>query len=249
MLNIEIHNATAVLAMNHGKVNAMNLELVEEFNKSLNALASDSQVRALIIAGNWQVFSAGVDLKRIVNERPDYLDKFLPALSRLFENALNFPKPLVTAITGHAVAGGCVVACTGDYRVISLDARIGIPELRVGVPFPATGLEIMRWATVGNCFRKMINAGATFTGQEAVEAGLADESCPAKEVLDRAHLAIDEMLHVPDEVFGLTKRQIRFPVNQAIDEGRGAFEEEINRLWRDPKTRQSIADYVKKRLN
>ncbi len=249
MLKIEIQNATAVLRMDLGKVNAMSLEFVDEMNKSLAVFAADGKVRAVILAGNPQVFSAGIDLKRLVSESPDYLEVFLPRLSQLFEAALNFPKPLVTAITGHAVAGGCVVACTGDYRVISHNARIGIPELRVGVPFPTAGLEIMRWATVGECFRKMINTGETFVGQEAVDAGLADESCETGKVLERAHLAIEDMLQIPAEIFGLTKRQIRFPVNRAITQGREAFGSEIDRLWRDPATRQSITDYVKKRLN
>lgn len=249
MLNTEIQNATAVLTMSLGKVNAMSLELVEAISTSLTEFADDRQVRAVIVAGNPRVFSAGIDLKRLVSEGPEYLDVYLPKLTQLFTGALNFPKPLVTAIAGHAVAGGCVVACTGDYRVISHEARIGIPELRVGVPFPAAGLEIMRWATVGGCFRKMINSGATFVGQGAVVAGLADESCSGEIVLERAHLAIEEMLQVPPDVFALTKRQMRFPVNQAIEQGSGEFGPDIDRLWRDPATRKSIAEYVKKRLN
>jgi enoyl-CoA hydratase len=249
MLSTEIRNGTAILTMSLGKVNAMSLELVDGLLKAFDGLSRDRAVEALIVAGQPRVFSAGIDLKRLVNESPEYLKRFLPRLSQLFVDALNFPKPMVAAISGHAVAGGCVLACTGDYRIISTEARIGIPELRVGVPFPAAGLEIMRWAASGGCFRKMINSGATFAGQQAVDAGLADEACTAGEIGERALRAVDDMRQVPAEIFSLTKRQLRYPVHRAIELGNAAFADEIERLWHAPNTRQSVARYVRDRLN
>ncbi len=238
----------ATLTMSAGKVNAMDLELVTHLIESLEQLRDDTQIDGVILAGNPRVFSAGIDLKRLVSEGPDYLEAFLPKLTQLFVRALEFPKPLITAITGHAVAGGCVLACTGDYRILADRARIGVPELRVGVPFPAAGLEIMRGAATPGCFRKMINSGATFSGDEALSAGLADQVCPSETVLDDARRVMSDMRRVPPDVFTLTKRQMRMPVFMAIDHGSRQFDGDIQRLWRSPETRRSVEAYVAERL-
>lgn len=248
MVELQTCNGLARLTLNHGKVNAMDLELLVELNETLDQLGHDRKIRGLILAGNPRVFSAGIDLKRLVAEPVDYLDRFLPQLSGLFVRALNFPRPLVVAVTGHAIAGGCVLACTGDYRVVSTQARIGIPEMRVGVPFPTAGLEIMRWATQPRFFRKMINTGATWTGEEAVSAGLADQACEPERLMETAHQAMAEIQTIPPAVFELTKRQTRFPVVRQIEAGDAEFDSEIQQRWRATETRQAVRQYVEQRL-
>jgi enoyl-CoA hydratase len=248
MIRKELIEGVALLTLCRGKVNALDLDLVVQLRQMLDTLASGKSVPAVILAGSPQVFSAGIDLKRLLAENDSWLDRYLPELSRLFLSALRFPLPLVTAITGHAIAGGCVLACTGDFRVISSRARIGIPELRVGVPFPVEGLEIMRWAATPQCFRLMISAGATWTGADAVDAALADQACEADDVLEAAVRAAKILCTVPTDVFGLTKQQIRYPVERAIETGVARFGANIARLWRAPATRRSIEKYVAERL-
>ena len=101
--------------------------------------------RAVIVTGTGSIFSAGVDLVRISAEGEGYVRRFLPALHRMFEAAFNLPKPLVAAVNGHAMAGGCVLACCADMRIAARgNGRIGITEMLVGVPFPALAFEVMR---------------------------------------------------------------------------------------------------------
>lgn len=248
MFEIQIDGTTAVLRMVHGKVNVMNLEFLRDLNQQLDDLSSNDQVSHVVVSGNPKVFSAGVDLKRLVAEGPEYLDEFLPAISRMFMKVFTFEKPLIAAVTGHAVAGGCVLACAADFRVISTEAKIGVPELRVGVPFPSAGLEIMRWATVGPAFRRMINTGATFVGEEAVAVGLADEATNPAAVVETALEAIEPFRVVPPAVFRLTKQQMRQPVRDRIERSEELFGEDIKRLWHDENTRRAISDYVAERL-
>ena len=99
------------LKMAHEQVNAMNLEFLLALNGHLRELAADDGVRGLIIVGNERVFSAGVDLKRLIGEGPGYLDQFLPELTLMFQNLFVFPRPVVAAVGGAAIAGGCVMAC------------------------------------------------------------------------------------------------------------------------------------------
>lgn len=249
MLEIESTQSVATVRMVHGKVNAMSLEFVEKLNATFEELKADDQVKQVIIAGNEKIFSAGVDLKRLANEGPEYLDRFLPELTRLFLDVFNFPKPLIAAITGPAVAGGCVLACAADYRVITERAIIGVPELRVGVPFPSAGMEIMRWATTSPAFRAIINTGATFRGEDAVAVGLADEVAKRSDILEAAGNAIEPFHVVPTEVFKLTKRQMRLPVLDRIRRSEEEFGCEINRYWRHPDTRDAVTRYVNERLS
>ena len=248
MFDIDIQSEVAVIRMTHGKVNVMNLEFLTELNQHLDELSANDGVQQVVVAGNERVFSAGVDLKRLVAEGKEYLLEFLPVLSAMFMKVFNYEKPLIAAVTGHAVAGGCVLACAADYRVISTEAMIGVPELRVGVPFPSAGLEIMRWAAIAPAFRRMINTGATFQGQAAVDVGLADLAAKPKNVDDAAINAIEPFKVVPPAVFRLTKKQMRQPAKDRIARGQQLFGEEIQKLWHDDNTRRAISEYVAERL-
>src|SRR6185436_16842406 len=128
--------------------------------------------RAAVMVGQGSIFSAGVDLVRILEGRHDYVAVFMPALAKAFEAAFSCPKPVVAAINGHAIAGGCVLACAADRRLMALgEGRIGVPELVVGVPFPTIAVEIMRQATPAHV-DALIMTGANLTPDEAQVRGV-----------------------------------------------------------------------------
>jgi enoyl-CoA hydratase len=234
--------------LNHGKVNAMDIELLESLTTTFQSLAISNAVGAAVLTGTGSVFSAGVDLKRLIGEPPAYLDRFFPALRKLFFEAFIFPKPLVGAINGHALAGGCVLASCCDYRLLSREAKIGMPELRVGLPLPPEGIEILRFVAATQHLQRIVTSGKTFVNESAVTAGLADESVPADVVRSRAKEIAHELLSIPANVFHLSKRQIRQPVINLIHANETQFISEIDPLWRDPKILSAVAEYVKSRL-
>jgi enoyl-CoA hydratase len=249
MLEIRTANGIAIASMAHGKVNALDIELVSALSGLLERCANDSAINALVLGGRERAFSAGIDLKRVIAGDERYLSDFLAALSQLFIAAFVFPKPLVAAITGPAMAGGCVLACAADHRVAADTARIGIPEARVGVPFPVAGMEIMRYSVTSGCFRRMMSGGATFAGDQAIAAGLADAICSRVAVHAEAEHAADQLRQIPGTVFALTKRQQRWPAVVAIERGQQEFDAEILSRWKAPETQTAIANYVRDRLN
>ena len=134
----------AVVRLAHKKVSALDVALCEALVREIEAVAS-SPSRALVITGTAATFSAGVDLFQVLDGGAAYLARFLPAMEALFRAVLEFRKPAVAAINGHAIAGGCIIAAACDHRVMAEGSgRIGIPELAVGVPFPALPFEIMQ---------------------------------------------------------------------------------------------------------
>src|SRR5262249_17078440 len=121
MIKSDVVDGIAVLTLNHGKANALDIELCDALATRFAALPK-SDAKAVIRTAEGKIFSAGVDLKRLSSGGADYVRQFLPALHRLYEAVFFHPKPVVTAINGHAIAGGCVLACCADRRIMAPQA-------------------------------------------------------------------------------------------------------------------------------
>lgn len=144
MIDVRNEGAVAVLTMTHGKANALDVEFCTALADRFDALRGEA-AKAVILTAEGKIFSAGVDLKRLSDEGPVYVRRFLPALHRLYEAVFFHPKPVVAALNGHAIAGGCVLAACADRRVMAQGtARVGTTELLVGVPLPALAFEVVR---------------------------------------------------------------------------------------------------------
>ena len=249
MLSLETRDGIAVLRMVHGKANAQDLEFctaLTERMAEIEALPS----RALVIVGHGRFFSGGVDLKRALAGGVDYLRDFMPALVRCFEAVFFHPKPVVSAVNGHAVAGGCILACCGDRRLMTRDERasIGLPELHVGVPFPPAALEILRFVCSPRHLQTLLGGGRSVRPGEALEAGLVD-TLAAPDALESEALEVARHLaSVRPEVFALTKEQMRGPVRERIRANEAATGEAISRLWTSPETIAALERYVAKTL-
>jgi enoyl-CoA hydratase len=234
MMDLTKRGHVAVLTMTHGKANAMDLEFC----------APD--VGALVITGQGKIFSAGVDLLRIVEGGAEYVRRFLPALSALLEAAFAFEKPIVAAVNGHAIAGGCILACAADRKIIGHTATIGVPELLVGVPFPVAPLEILRFAVSPQHLQALIHAGAVLPAESAVAHGLADVMVEPVAVMRRATMLAESMIAIAPGAFAMTKRQLREPTLQRIRDASPRHDPAIVDAWADPMTLRAIRDYVER---
>src|SRR5262249_24479151 len=183
----------AVLTMTHGKANALDIEfcnaIADRFAELRNANA-----KAVILTGQGKIFSAGVDLKRLISGGADYVRKFLPALNRLCEAVFFHPKPVVAAVNGHAIAGGCVLVCCADRRIMAREAgRIGVTEILVGVPFPALAFEIVRTAVPPRYLPEFALSGATYASDEALRRGWVDELAEPADLMQDAMAVAREL--------------------------------------------------------
>jgi enoyl-CoA hydratase len=242
-----VSEAVALLRFDHGSVNALDLELLEAIRAEVAALAAERV--AVVLTGTGKAFSAGVDLFRIVDGGPDYTERYLPTLIAVFDDLFRYPRPLVTAVNGHAIAGGCVIACTGDHRLMAAGrGRIGIPELLVGVPFPALALGIVRFATADRGIQNLLYTGSTVLPGDAVAAGLVDEVVAPGELIERAVARAEQMAAIPPETFWHTKWALRGPVvHRAVSEG-AQPDMELRRMWASAETAAAITDYVQRTI-
>jgi enoyl-CoA hydratase/carnithine racemase len=244
---IEVKDLDGVrtLKLAHGKVSAIDLELGEALSAAI-ADAAATSVKAVIITGSGSSFSAGVDLFRLVQDGPDYARRFIPVLDDLLRAALTFPKPMVAAINGHAIAGGCILAAACDHRIMTEgNGRIGIPELAVGVPFPALPMQIIAARLGDGPLRDLVFSGRTVQIDEAKALGLIDEKCPAGMLLDRATEVAQKLAAIPARAFALTKEAFYSPIleraNQLAD-----LNERVVDAWMQPDTYDTIRRYLEK---
>jgi enoyl-CoA hydratase/carnithine racemase len=238
MIDVRVQGTVRVLTLSSGRVNALDVEVLEELTGAVRDLPGDG---ALVITGAGRVFSAGVDLNRVVQGGAAYTDRLIPALSAAFEAVFGYPGPTVAAINGAAIAGGCVLACACDRRLLASEAQIGASEVRVGVPFPVAALEVMRHAC-GDRAEEVLLGGRTYRGAEAVAAGLAHRVVDG----DLVEAAVEEardLGEIPADAYRHTKSQLRDPVVARIRAG-GAVDSEVSRMWGADETQRRIAAYV-----
>ena len=246
MIEIENRGEVCLLRMQHGKVNSMDLEFCQGLTSAFKDIAANKS-RAVVLTGQGSAFSAGVDLLRLLKEDIDYTRQFLQALSDLFETVFSIAKPVVAAINGHAIAGGCILACTADYRILAKgSARMGVPELRVGVPFPPMALEIMRFAVADRHFQSLTLGGETCSVDRALETGLVDLLEEPDSLLDKAMAFAADYASLNSSAFGLSKQLIRDPVLQRVARMNKEFESEIDEIWCSQQTRTYIRNFVEK---
>ena len=249
MIERERDGDVLILKLDHGKVNALDLELLHALSGALEAIEFED-VSAVVLSGSGPTFSAGVDLPRLLAGGDEYIDEFMPALDRAFQKLFFFPKPVVAAVHGHAIAGGCVLVQCCDLRIGSKEsARIGVPELKVGVPFPLLALEIMRFAVRNDRLQEVIFEGLNYTGEEALERGLYDRvKDSSAEVLAEAITCARQLGALPAPSFEFNKRQLRRPVASLWHAHGERDNAEVHRLWKSERVRASIARFIETTL-
>jgi enoyl-CoA hydratase len=242
---IERHDRgpVAVLRLRHHKGNALDLELLAALTEELGRVERDGS-QALVLTGHGSIFSAGVNLFRVLDGGEGYLRRFLPALSEALRLLFTYPKPVVAAVNGHAIAGGWALACACDYRVMADGyGKLGMPELQVGVPYPPLVLEVLRSATPATLLSQLVFGGRTFTGGEAFAAGLVEESASPEEVVDRAVARAATLGELPVAAFHAAKLQLRAPGLERAAAA-AAAEEEVLASWAAPETQTAIRRYL-----
>jgi enoyl-CoA hydratase len=239
MLNLEERGEITIVRLAHGKVNALDVELLHAIAKAFGSL---ERGRTVVFTGAGRSFSAGVDLKRIVDGGLEYIQVFHPALSAAVKAVFYHCGPVVAAVNGHAIAGGCVLAAACDMRLMS-GGTIGLSETRVGVPFPGVPLEVMRHA-LGPATRRFVLTAQLLPPPDALAAGLIDQVTEPEALLDAALAEAGRLARISPEVYEFTKRQLQGPARERIDGLRQSDDEASTNMWASPAVQEAIRGFM-----
>ncbi|MGB9307771.1 MAG: enoyl-CoA hydratase/isomerase family protein [Mycobacterium sp.] len=240
MIEIQAVQDVRVLTLSSGPVNALDVEVLDELTEAFRELGR-SGGPALVVTGAGRAFSAGVDLTSVVQGGADYTDRLVPALSNTFDALFSYPGPTVAAINGAAIAGGCVLACAADRRLLGPNAQIGATEVHVGVPFPVAALEVVRYAC-GDRAEEVLLGGRTYRGADAVAAGFAHRVVD-EDLVDAAVAEASDLGAIPAGAYRHTKAQLRAPALARIRDAE-AIDSEVRQMWGSDQTQQGLAAYL-----
>lgn len=225
-VTLELRGPVAVLTLeNPGKLNALSIEILDELDQHLDAVDSDADVRVVVITGAGEkAFAAGADIGHMreatVQQARDYAERG----HELFARIEAFGKPVIAAINGFALGGGCELVLACDIRLASDNARLGQPEVNLGI-FPGWGgtQRLPRLTTPGFA-KELIFTGRHVTADEAKAAGLVNHVYPLAELLDRAVAMGEEIAKKSPLAVSVAKGL----VNQAMEGGyREALAQEL----------------------
>lgn len=225
-----------VLTLDRAPVNAMSLELLESLVTQLEAVAAAPPL-ALVVTGAGSCFSAGVDLKAVSGYGEDEQRRMVTALNDMVLCAYALPCPVVVAVTGHAIAGGLVLALCGDHRVASAEGRYGLTEVKVGVPYPVAALGVVRCELHAQAARRLVLAAGLHSAEHCAQLGVFDDVVAPADVLPRALEVASQLSAMPAATYSQTKRSLR---DQALSAMRvAAAADPLLQGWLSPKPSQS----------
>jgi enoyl-CoA hydratase len=246
MIKIEEQKNISILKMERGKGNALNLEFSMALLDALDVLEQNS-TRALVITGKDSTFCAGVDLAAMAEGGAQYVHKYVPLMQRVFERFARFPKPVVAAVNGHAIAGGAIIMFAADQSIlVNSSARVGLTEVVVGVKFPAWALELARFAVPAQHLSKVALTGRTFAPQESLAMGLVDELIEADNLLERAITVAVELAAIDQEVFASTKMALRENLFQAATKLASLTDAEVTAYWASAATIARVQEFAQR---
>jgi enoyl-CoA hydratase len=210
-MRVERQGAVAVLSMNAGKANAIN----PRFLDLLGGLLDELQAKppgALVLTGDARSFSAGLDLPLLIEFGTQKLTDFIRRFSDTMLRVFALPFPVVAAVNGHAIAGGCVLALQADVRLMAAgESRIGLNEVRLGIGLPAVVVETLRCQVPARSLFSVAAEGGLFLPEEALRLELVQEVVEPSQLLERALERAAVLAALPGVAFAQVKATLRQP--------------------------------------
>lgn len=208
MIRIEHHGEVAIVKLDRGVTNTIDLQLVEELSEALQEVTHDPGVHSLVLgSSNERFFSIGFDIPQLFGLARQDFKFFYQTFNRVCMDLYTLPKPTIAAITGHAIAGGCILALCCDYRFIAQGRKLmGLNEIRLGVPVPYLADCVLRHIVGVRYARDIMDIGEFYQPEESLQMGIVDQVLPLEQVLPKSVEKARLLGGSPQEAFAMIKR-------------------------------------------
>jgi enoyl-CoA hydratase/carnithine racemase len=247
VVKLDQHDGVALVTLNQGVTNAINRKLIQEVNEALQLVKADPRVCGLVLtSANAKFFSIGFDLPEVYPLSRGEFAVFLHGYNLLCLDLYTFPKPVVTAITGHATAGGCIMALCADYRLIAEGRRLmGVNESKLGLPVTYLADCLLRQLMGGHLARDILCGGDLYVPETALKMGMVDGVLPQEELVPAAIQKTRDAAAISPAAFAINKdyrvRGVAAQVLAHMEEDEQVFVKQ----WFAPAARQHLAETMK----
>jgi enoyl-CoA hydratase/carnithine racemase len=247
LVDIDVSDGIGTLRLNRPPMNALNIDIQEGIRAAATRLGEDPQVAAVVVYGGERVFAAGADIKEMATM--SYVDMAVRAgaLSSAFDAVARIPKPVVAAITGYALGGGCELALACDWRVAAQDAKLGQPEINLGVIPGAGGTQRLSRLVGPARAKDIIFSGRMVDAQEALAIGLVDQVVPADEVYSAARALVARYVGGPAVALRAAKQAIDGGLSMDLAAGLAWESQLFASLFATDDRGEGMAAFVEKR--
>jgi len=186
-VQLQKRDGIATLTLGRGKVNAINGPVVDQMRERLKSLEHDPEAKSIVLTGAGKFFSFGFDVPVFLSFDRTQFTQFLTGFTDLYTYLFTYPKPVVAALNGHTIAGGCMLALACDYRVMATGkARVSLNELGFGASVFAGITEMLRFSVGSANATKVLYSGTMYSAEEAKGIGLVDEVATEPDLMDAA---------------------------------------------------------------
>ena len=242
-IEVETSEGIRTLRLNRPPVNALTGDVVDELTAALDAAEADEGTRAIVLTGAGKFFSFGFDVPEFLGDPRERFTDFLARFTRLYERLFTFPRPVVGALNGHAVAGGAMLALACDVRVIADGrAKFGLNEIAIGASVFAGCAAMLRFRAGGANATRVLYAGALHTAGEALRLGLVDEVAGEDDVPRAARIVAAALAAQDPAAFAGIKKLLTGPVAEDFRAREDASIREFVDIWYSGATRAKLRD-------
>ena len=244
-IKVNIKEKVAVLQLDRGRSNAINAEMVSELKQIIQNIGNDNNIAGLIITGKEGFFSAGLDLIELYDYDETTIRNFWIDFLNMVNLMVAFPKPMVTAISGHSPAGGCVLALCSDYRVMAEGKYIiGLNEVPVGIIVPQSIFHLYSfWLGNAKAYRYLLE-GKLMNTDEALASGLVDELVKSESILHAADRQIRKFIQMESTTWQQTKVNLRAELLAKVSADQSDMLEIMLKQWWSASTRSILKTII-----
>jgi enoyl-CoA hydratase/carnithine racemase len=247
-----IGNVT-IIKLDNGPTNPIGPDLVRELSHEIQRLAEDENSRSIVLSStSSKFFSIGLSLPELVPMSRDEISQFFHSFNQLCIDLYSLQKPTISAIDGHAIAGGCILSLCTDYRFgASIDGSgkmklMGLNEIKLGIPVPFPADRILTSIVGSSTARNMMETGNFYSLESSSSMGLVDELHPQDILLEKAIEKAKEIGASPQPGYRMIKQNRIDPVIESINRHRTDKQQYLIDCWFLPETRVRLKEALEK---
>jgi len=237
-----------ILMIDTERNNAINDDFIREAHELMDEAEADTGIRALVVTSlHKSIFCPGVDLPSLMGRSAPEMRSFYAALTGLVRRKVVYPKPEVYALNGHTIAGGCMMAFAGDYRIMAKGRfALGMMEIDVGLAAPIGVVEMVRHFLGGRVTERVLVSGERFTPENALSLGLVEELAEPAQLMDRALVQARALAQKPAAGYRRLKRYSREALAERMQALDDAHLDELVDQWFSEETQRLVAAAVQR---